>query len=700
MGKRSILYALSDSLKPMYRRELVHHHHNYKIEIGIVCSAPLVMCTACNSITFTQITMSSTTTNAVAKIAAIAAGLGLVAMSFASFAPAAKAATVDDLQAQIAALMAQIAALQGGSSASMTFTMDLTIGSTGAEVTALQNWLIKGGYSIPAGATGYFGTQTQAALAKYQAANGIAPAAGYFGPITRAKVNATGGTTTGGSTSTGALQGGEADLSNFDLRGEESTGTEGESNVELATAKFDVDDADVSVQSIEVNFDAQNNGIETKPWQFFDNLSVSMDGKELKSVSVDSKSDWDQHGSGSSATYSLKISGLNGIVREGDKAELTIAADIASSIDNSDQAQTFKINVTKDGIRARDAAGVDQYIGDDSDTATFGFDAEESGDLSVRESDEDPDAAILVANETKNSEDYTVFAFDLRNKDDADADVTDVTIHVATSSTSDNTPLSNIIRRATLKVAGEEFDGDINSDGTIVFNDMDDVTVGGNDTETFTLEIQLASQSGHYAATGNNLKFSVDAANDDIVAEGSDNGDDSSVTGSYSGAQHTIALTGIVVEAVSTSATENNPTTGSSSTDRGVFSIKFNVTALEDDAFIPNAVGTTSSAVTGTGVIYDPYINGATTTAFTGVTTTSLSSTAQLSGGYFKVPQGTTKQFTLNVTNDPATGAYLGIGLNAIQFGSSTSAFATQHATSTIDSKNADFRTDSVNVTN
>ncbi len=45
------------------------------------------------------------TTNAIAKIAAVVAGLGLVAMSFASFAAPAKAATADELQAQINALL-------------------------------------------------------------------------------------------------------------------------------------------------------------------------------------------------------------------------------------------------------------------------------------------------------------------------------------------------------------------------------------------------------------------------------------------------------------------------------------------------------------------------------------------------------------------------------------------------------------------
>ncbi len=70
---------------------------------------------------------------------------------------------------------------------------DLTTGSTGTDVTALQAYLIYRGYSIPAGATGYFGAQTVAALAAFQAANGIVPASGYFGPLTRAVIAATGG---------------------------------------------------------------------------------------------------------------------------------------------------------------------------------------------------------------------------------------------------------------------------------------------------------------------------------------------------------------------------------------------------------------------------------------------------------------------------------------------------------------------------
>ncbi|MEK7520919.1 MAG: peptidoglycan-binding protein, partial [Patescibacteria group bacterium] len=111
--------------------------------------------------------------------------------------PVASAQTVADLQAQIAALLAQITALQSqlgtmGGGATYNFTKDLTLGSKGDDVTALQSFLeSKGHLVMPQGvAKGYFGNLTKAALAKYQAAAGISPAVGYFGPKTRANVNA------------------------------------------------------------------------------------------------------------------------------------------------------------------------------------------------------------------------------------------------------------------------------------------------------------------------------------------------------------------------------------------------------------------------------------------------------------------------------------------------------------------------------
>lgn len=69
---------------------------------------------------------------------------------------------------------------------------DLEFGLTGEDVRSLQDILMLQGHGIPAGATGYFGVQTRAALIGYQSSHGIMPAIGYFGPITRAFMKAAG----------------------------------------------------------------------------------------------------------------------------------------------------------------------------------------------------------------------------------------------------------------------------------------------------------------------------------------------------------------------------------------------------------------------------------------------------------------------------------------------------------------------------
>jgi len=94
------------------------------------------------------------------------------------------------------ALEATIASLAGASSPAGSFTRDLQLGTTGDDVKSLQQFLNSHGYPVtdsgPGSAgeeTTKFGSLTRAALAKFQAANGIAPAVGYFGPKTRALVN-------------------------------------------------------------------------------------------------------------------------------------------------------------------------------------------------------------------------------------------------------------------------------------------------------------------------------------------------------------------------------------------------------------------------------------------------------------------------------------------------------------------------------
>lgn len=114
------------------------------------------------------------------------------------------AVTVAELQAQIAVLQAQLSTLSSTSTsatvpaacAGITFTRNLRVGSTGADVKCLQAAMNANGYTVasagagsPGNETTYYGSKTNVAVQAYQAANGITPYP-QVGPLTRAKLNA------------------------------------------------------------------------------------------------------------------------------------------------------------------------------------------------------------------------------------------------------------------------------------------------------------------------------------------------------------------------------------------------------------------------------------------------------------------------------------------------------------------------------
>lgn len=72
-----------------------------------------------------------------------------------------------------------------------SFTRDLSFGMRGDDVTELQQILMDAGYlKLRSGKpTKYFGPLTRAALIKWQQANGVVPTNGYFGRISREKLN-------------------------------------------------------------------------------------------------------------------------------------------------------------------------------------------------------------------------------------------------------------------------------------------------------------------------------------------------------------------------------------------------------------------------------------------------------------------------------------------------------------------------------
>ncbi|HEY4527012.1 MAG TPA: FN3 associated domain-containing protein [Candidatus Paceibacterota bacterium] len=120
--------------------------------------------------------------------------------------PVAGGTVLDNLRAQLNALLAQLAALTGQSTpnanayihanANASFMRSLSVGLTGDDVKALQQYLNAHGHTVaasgpgsPGNETSFFGPATKAALIKLQEAAGIDPI-GIFGPKTQAYVAA------------------------------------------------------------------------------------------------------------------------------------------------------------------------------------------------------------------------------------------------------------------------------------------------------------------------------------------------------------------------------------------------------------------------------------------------------------------------------------------------------------------------------
>lgn len=623
-----------------------------------------------------------------------------LAMTFV-IAPTASALTAADIQMLVAlgvipadkaaAATAAISTTSTTSTASCgSYTRDITMGSTGADVVALQDFLVaKGHLVIPAGVSkGYFGALTRSALAKYQASVMISPAVGYFGPMTRAKVasDCSTTTTTTTTTTTGTLSGDEAKLTDYDRKS-----TYGNENLEegdtakVFAAEFSVEDGDVSIERIDISLEGVTETLEDEPWNQIDSINLIIDGKEVDSMDVDNEDDWSREDSNetptSSRSYEARFSGLDVIAKEGDDVLIEVEVVTSSSIDDSDLTQSWKIMIPTDGIRVIDGKGIDHYEGSDSESTEFEIEAGSDGDVSIRESDDDLDASILVVDINDKKGPYEVFRFEVDNSEDADVLLNTL---VLTASTSDS-DIDDVVSDITIEVDGEEFDFDTASttqgnvgEYTFDFEDNGDEISVEKDTRVevvVMVEFKQAGTAFANYADGATVQFGIGKINgatygsNAITAEGATTGDSSTVSGTQESSVHTLRTTGIVIEGVSENYTSRLNLDNTSADDQGIFTFEVRITALEEDAYITDTVATTSSTTAG-------FVTSYTGASFTGTATARIADTSAdtETANRWKISEGTSETFEIVVELDPsAVGAY-GIELTSVNFASSSTA--------------------------
>jgi peptidoglycan hydrolase-like protein with peptidoglycan-binding domain len=661
--------------------------------------------------------MQIANTTTIGKIAATVAGISLVALSFAAAVPAhaqttttsttMTSAQVTALEAQIASLEAQLAAASGGSSMTMmpAFSMSLTIGATGSQVTELQQWLISKGYSIPAGATGYFGTQTQAAVAAYQSANGITPAAGYFGPITMARVNASLGSstttttttttgTTGTTTTTGSttLSGGEGSINNFQTVGATNITLGTGANQEVMGFQFMAGGSDLEVNRIYYQiYNPTANGT-TRPWNVFQTATLTNgSGQTVATLDATNQSNYSEDGTYTNGNqiYRLDFENVNQVVKEGTTQQyfLTLSTQSAYATDNVVSGTQFAVGLDSQGLRATDAMGLQQYSPSSPTLSTVNVNSNSSGTVTISTGSNNPQTTTLSANQSTATQGVVLNTFTLDNQGSAQVELYTLPVTLTTSTgTTTMTQSSNLIQdlklyEGTTLLDTESPSSSFASGGTISFKNINLVIPEGT-TDTFSVEADVQPvgySNGNPAPTGSSVTVTVNPTGDDIETQG---GALVTPTGSSTGYPISFAVNGLSVASAPTTALATTALSrgSSSSQQTGTFQFVFNVTAFGQSIYLAS----TSAAYSLT--VYDQTANS-TATSTANVTSALTVANANRSGqNNWVINSGQTATVTVTATlSHGGNSHYYYATLNSLTYGTSDASLSpTSTATSTV----------------
>ncbi len=555
----------------------------------------------------------------------------------------AQAQTVEELQAQIAALLSQIQALQaqlnsgstGGSTASYTYNQNLTVGSEGADVTALQQFLFEKGY-LKVNPTGYFGPLTKAALASYQASVGISPAVRYFGPITRAHFNSmavvtptptTTATPTPTTTPTPTPSGTEG-IMTVELNPSPAAGTkvyEGDTDVAVLGIKIKAQNSDINVERVKVKI---GTAITAYTKQFsalaiYDGSSL-LAKKDLNSSSVIKEG----------SDYYVYFTGLNYNVPKDTTKVLTVKADMHSVIESTYRG-TATLYVPENGVRGMDGAGINQYGPSTaiSRSVNINNDLASSATLTVSKNPNSPDSNYIVSDSQGDIDEATVLAFDLKSEDGlVEIDVLNVTF----SGTANET-VAYLYDGSTLLGSASV------SNDSATFTDLQDILeVAKDSTKTLTIKVDYNT----VGATASSTTATVTGAN--MTAYNSEGGSVVPSSSAVSDTMYTVNAAPIF-SLSRASASYSEPTySGATGTLSGSFT--FSIAAQGGDIYIASStlgafqidyVGSSAIAVATSSI---SYLQPA------GVTT---------SGGFYKIAENTSATFTVNAAvSGPITGAY------------------------------------------
>ncbi len=668
--------------------------------------------------------MTSTTTNAISKVAAIAASfalaLGVAAPAFAqtttttgsttTTSSTMSASQVAALQAQIASLQAQLSAASGTSmtTGAMMFTTDLTVGSSGSSVTALQTWLIGKGFSIPAGATGYFGAQTKAALAAYQAANGISPAVGYFGPITRAKVNAMAGTTTTTTTTTttgvpgcvtGAmyssttgqscgsttttttggtvLQGSGGSVSNFQTIGASSITMGASGSQQVNGFSFTATGSDLNVGRIYYDVVNNTNTGTVRPWVVFSTATLKDGtGAVVATLDASNQNNWSQDGSALTTPfnqiYRLSFENINRVVKMNANQQYYLTLSTQSAIQSVNAGGIYQVYLAPQGLRAIDALGIQEYSSSNPGATTLvTVNSTVTGSVTISTGTNNPQTTTIQANSTNTTQNVTMNTCTVQNTGGTNVTLYTLPVQLTAAGTLASTSVSTLIQDVKLYQDSTLLDTESPStsfqNGTTINFKNINLAIPAGSSLSFSVIADI-SPVGSPAPLANGVGIIVSIpgspsafATPDIENAG---GSIVTTTGASTGNAITFGSNGVSLGSAPTSATAVQSPAASGVSGSGTFTFTFNVTAFGQNIY----VGTTSSAFSG--ILYDNTTGLSTTTTGTAI---SSGATKSANGNYL-IGSGQTVPFTITMTKTSGQNHLFSAILSFLNYGTTDGA--------------------------
>jgi hypothetical protein len=554
-----------------------------------------------------------------------------------------------------------------------SFNRDLTVGSTGADVTALQTML---GVTP---ATGYFGAITKAAVVAYQTSKGIS-ATGYVGPLTRAALNyvapvvtpSTGGSTgsTGSSASLDGTDGTISDVNELTQYNNEEVG-EGDEDVKVLGMEIEAsNEGDIQLKSMKIELTETGSGDSEKLDDYVSDVSIWMGSTKIGSA------DADQFNEDDDGLYSKTISLSNAVIKADETVKFYVAVSAVNSFDSGDiDGNDWSVDVLN--IRYTDGSGVtstESDAGDLTGDLDVAMDFVSFGDaadteITISTASDTPDADIVVVDDTEETEDVLLLKGKIKVEGSSDVVLDEMPITFTVAGTA--TGLASTTGSVKLVIDGEEYTESVGSTfnslvSSVTFDDME-LDIEGESTVEFAVYADILGIDDALTA-GDTLKAEVTASNRSMMDIEDEEGD--SVTdrsGVATGEAQEFRENGISISLVSVTASGLD--NGTANDDLGSFVIKFKVTAIGETVYISSLADAQLSGNTDGKTTVHASRAGTATVGGVTASIDNLTDSDKNAAGLWAIEEGSSNAETFELTTTiqlPTAGA---AGLYKVQLG-------------------------------